>query len=180
VLCECGKNHRTPYCRHCKNEFVDDINPDTWECIDSAVCAGILARRRENNELWQMLQRCLSAGALARKAARELPVVDPREDALLEAADTPTEDLDEYVGLQPRKRKPGRPRKDAPVPTGKCECGCAGKTKGGRFLPGHDAKLGAALVRQVKSGEADAYAELKRRGWLKKLPAALRAEWDGK
>ena len=36
-----------------------------------------------------------------------------------------------------RKAKPARP----------CECGCAQPTKGGRFLPGHDARLHAWTLR---------------------------------
>lgn len=49
------------------------------------------------------------------------------------------------------KRGPGRPRKAAtPAVAGRavkkpkgqlCECGCGGMTKGGKFIPGHDAKL---------------------------------------
>jgi hypothetical protein len=30
-----------------------------------------------------------------------------------------------------------------------CACGCGGETKGGRFLPGHDQKLRAAIEREV-------------------------------
>lgn len=26
-----------------------------------------------------------------------------------------------------------------------CDCGCGGKTKGGKFLPGHDQKLRSAI-----------------------------------
>lgn len=39
----------------------------------------------------------------------------------------------------PRTRKPKTPKD--------CECGCGGQTKGGRFVPGHDARLHGWAVR---------------------------------
>lgn len=47
----------------------------------------------------------------------------------------------------PLREAPSRPSKGA------CVCGCSGTTKGGRFLPGHDARLHGALKRVLK-GEA--------------------------
>ncbi len=38
------------------------------------------------------------------------------------------------------------PRKIKPKP---CLCGCGDMTKGGKFLPGHDAKLYGAIVEAV-------------------------------
>jgi len=38
------------------------------------------------------------------------------------------------------------PRKIRPKP---CACGCGSTTKGGNFLPGHDAKLLSAIVDKV-------------------------------
>lgn len=35
-----------------------------------------------------------------------------------------------------------------------CGCGCGGKTKGGKFLPGHDMKLKSALITSIKEGKA--------------------------
>lgn len=182
-FCECGKDHRTPYCHACKNERIDEVDPESWSCLDGDVCAGRIEARRRNNELWQMLQRCKSVSALARKAKREqtalaLVLRDPLADEDIEQRN-PEVDLllNGYTEAKPRKQKP----KAAPRPTsGTCECGCTGKTKGGRFLPGHDAKLASALKSGVQNGDTVAYTEMKRRGWLGKLPAALRAEWEGK
>jgi hypothetical protein len=43
------------------------------------------------------------------------------------------------------------PRKSrAPRP---CLCSCGGTTKGGAFLPGHDARLRSELVAQIKKGD---------------------------
>ena len=50
-----------------------------------------------------------------------------------------------------------------------CECGCGGKTSGGLWVPGHDAKHKSrlfALVRGTDPMQAElARAELGRRGW---------------
>ena len=35
----------------------------------------------------------------------------------------------------------------------RCMCSCGGMTKGGRFLPGHDAILRSELVAQIKKGD---------------------------
>ena len=49
-----------------------------------------------------------------------------------------------------------------------CACGCGGMTKGGRFLPGHDAKHKGNLIRTVREkgpGALAAGQELVKRGW---------------
>lgn len=65
-----------------------------------------------------------------------------------------------------------------------CHCGCGGRTKGGLFVPGHDAKLKSALMRKVfmatVSGDDEtrdsARLELTLRGWEKFYPAFARNE----
>lgn len=49
-----------------------------------------------------------------------------------------------------------------------CECGCGGVTKGGKFQPGHDAKLKSSLLRRAAGGDETAQEELRRRRWEKK------------
>lgn len=50
-----------------------------------------------------------------------------------------------------------------------CECGCGGQPKGGRFLPGHDAKLMSRLRRESKSEDTNvrenALLQLRARRW---------------
>ena len=53
----------------------------------------------------------------------------------------------------------------------KCECGCEATTKGGRFLPGHDAKLKAALIKEALGGSKRAVTKLEKLGWKKFLDA---------
>lgn len=49
-----------------------------------------------------------------------------------------------------------------------CECGCGGMTRGGRFIPGHDAKLKSVLLRRAADGDTAARDDLRRRGWERK------------
>jgi hypothetical protein len=62
-----------------------------------------------------------------------------------------------------------------------CQCGCGFRTKGGRYLPGHDAKHKGALMRVLyynegfEAGEV-AKLELQLRGWLKFYPAFAKNE----
>ena len=53
-----------------------------------------------------------------------------------------------------------------------CECGCDGTTKGGRFLPGHDAKLKKHLIGLALSGKKRAANRLEQLGWIKHLAIA--------
>ncbi len=58
------------------------------------------------------------------------------------------------------------PKKDAPQvradteldKTGipRCECGCGGATRGGRFQPGHDARLKSQILRAIRNADAPA------------------------
>lgn len=59
---------------------------------------------------------------------------------------------------------------DTPTKT-ECECGCGGATKGGRFLPGHDAKLKKALTEAALTGSKRAETKLEKLGWSKFLDA---------
>lgn len=177
--CECtGQGHpQFPYCTECKNDHPDEINSETWRCFDQHVCAGRLKARRDNSELWQMLQRVKSRSALARRAKRMgfedlLAGIDPFEDEKIDRVQGYLDRLEDAKRTSKPKgsfRKPSPPKPK----TGKCEC-CGESTRGGRFLPGHDAKLASALKIRVKAGDAEAYEELKRRNWLGKLPAKYR------
>ncbi len=52
-----------------------------------------------------------------------------------------------------------------------CECGCEKETRGGRFLPGHDAKLKYSLIESAIKGGKRAEAKLEKLGWTKHLEA---------
>jgi hypothetical protein len=46
-----------------------------------------------------------------------------------------------------------------------CDCGCNGTTKGGRFLPGHDASLKSKLLKRLDAGDHEAQEILIENGW---------------
>lgn len=69
------------------------------------------------------------------------------------------------------KTAKARTKKTAPkTKAQKCSDGCGGMTKGGRFLPGHDAKLKSRLIGSAASGSAKAVDELKKLGWERYIP----------
>ena len=55
------------------------------------------------------------------------------------------------------------PRDQAEVPI--CMCGCEQPTRGGEFLPGHDARLKSRLLSAARGGDVQARAKLLERGW---------------
>lgn len=46
-----------------------------------------------------------------------------------------------------------------------CMCGCGEITKGGRFLPGHDARLKSQLLTEAREGNEGAVQRLEELGW---------------
>lgn len=131
-------------CLTCGNQFAQDVNPRTWECLDALTCLGRIDLRKRNNRVWRMIQECKSAAANARRQQRV-----ERMRMQLE------------VGYEPEDKPANR----VPRPTtGSCEC-CGVPTRGGRFSPGHDARLKSKLKKRSKSGDKTAYKELVERGW---------------
>lgn len=64
------------------------------------------------------------------------------------------------------KKSGGKPRvARKPKEPAKCECGCGKLTKGGHFLPGHDARLKSRLKKSAADGNEAAKAELRKRRW---------------
>lgn len=53
-----------------------------------------------------------------------------------------------------------------------CLCGCGGTTKGGSFLPGHDAKYKSQLIKEAMAGNEEAEQTLADRDWAKFLDKA--------
>ena len=56
-----------------------------------------------------------------------------------------------------------------------CICECGGQTKGGEFLPGHDARYKSALLkRYIENDDSEALMILTRRKWTKFIEASKR------
>lgn len=173
-LCEEPGHPSFPYCTVCKHAEVDEVDPDRWVCLDPHGCAARVQIRRENSRVWQEIQRAKSHAALKRKAERL-----NRAQLIAEVAADQDEVIDRLHGIldQLGSAKTGGPKKVSgrrPKGPGACEC-CGEPTRGGRFLPGHDARLASALVARIRSGgDSEAYEEMVRRGWEKKIPPALK------
>lgn len=70
------------------------------------------------------------------------------------------------VTLSPRVARPQElTRQESRRTPRLCLCGCGGMTRGGRFLPGHDAKLKGRLLRRLADGDEAAMDELTALGW---------------
>lgn len=67
------------------------------------------------------------------------------------------------------------PREPAKPKTGTCKCGCDGATKGGNFLPGHDARLVSKTVESVITKSA---TEAQGRKVMAPFSDALKAKFE--
>lgn len=159
LLCACTNPDclRPPRCLVCNLTEPDEVDQRRWRCLDRSACAVRVELRKQNNYLWQKLQACRVSGVNARRARRELA-----ERLKAEIGD----EMDEFERPleEDQNRRRTQKRTASPRP---CDCGCSGVTRGGLFLPGHDAKLKSSLHKDTAAGDESARAELERRGWLK-------------
>lgn len=145
MRCYCDRCVPQVRCLDCNNQFEDDVNPRTWSCRDQYGCRSRIEMRLKNDRLWQLIQACKSSGANERKQKR------------LDA-----ERIKAQVGGEPEDRVAVR----TPRPTrGECEC-CGVPTKGGKFAPGHDARMKSRLKAASNQGDKEAYRQLVERGWI--------------
>lgn len=71
------------------------------------------------------------------------------------------------------KQRKKQEKKEQARANGKpCGCGCGGKTGGGRYLPGHDAKHKSQLVKSAISGNSESERTLELLGWTSFLTKA--------
>ena len=149
VKCYCCE--REPYCIDCKS--ADDVNTETWSCLDQAACALRVRARLEMNPLHRQLQECRTESA---EKARRIRL---QAEAIRAGLSLDPDEIDDEFD-RPLEKKPRTPRPSV----GACEC-CGEPTKGGKFLPGHDAKMKSRLRAAAKQGDLGAQAELEQRGW---------------
>lgn len=146
VKCYCCS--REPYCVDCR--ATEDVSAVDWACLDRLACASRVADRLATNPLHQQLQACRSESA---ERARRIRLA---AEAIKRGV--PADEIDEFE--RPEEKKPRPPR----LSVGVCEC-CGEATRGGRFLPGHDARLKSKLRAAAKTGDVEAATELESRGW---------------
>lgn len=140
LLCSCGVpdfgHPPRPRCLDCHEERIAELDTAKWVCVDQYGCAARVQARKDASPLYQMLIRCRVSAVNTRR----------RQRALSEAirAVLPIDEDAEYVVV--RTRTPAKPK------VGQCLC-CGEATRGGRFLPGHDAKYKGATLRAARAGD---------------------------
>lgn len=152
AICPCGCKPN-PMCVVCKR--TDDVDPNTWRCIDLDGCEARMEAKRANDPV--MIQiREIVANAHAQVAETRAGRVR------WSSAD----------GGEPKAKKTPKPVPALPG-KGRCECGCGGPT-GSRFVVGHDMRLKSSLKKAWLDGDVEAGAELAARGgaWAKLAPGA--------
>lgn len=119
-----------PRCRECgAREPMVELGPDLT-CTDRAACALAIEARLSNDPLHQLIVECRTAKMENGEWVERPRRATPRERAAAKAE---------------RVARRSRP----------CTCGCLGTTKGGAFLPGHDARYVSTLVAAVREGGLD-------------------------
>lgn len=143
---EPGEHPAAPRCRDCGSR-ESMLAPDLT-CLDSADCLLRVARRLEADPTHQLIQECLTT-----REVNGQTVDRPRRPSRADRAKAKAEKVAKVARA--------------------CECGCGGMTKGGAFLPGHDARLLSGLVRMVRSGELPRYEAADRLAGFPALQAKL-------
>jgi hypothetical protein len=145
ILCHCPDCPHPTRCLECGHATPDELDLDYWACQDKAECNDRVRTRKADSPMVRMLQQCRSDAAIARRQSRQV-VADVRAQ---------TWDEDEVpTHIDPK-----------PV-SGLCGC-CGQPTKGGRFLPGHDARLKSRLRDASRRGDPEATQQLVDRGWYR-------------
>lgn len=170
--CQCDCHVEHPTCRDCGARDVEVTLEGT--CVDVDGCQTTQTIRTASNPVHRTIREALThaeqqaaikAEADRARRAREVKVtVDP--------------ETGEATVKQPVAKAPRTPK--APPTPQRCHCGCAGMTKGGKFVAGHDARLKGMLVRAArqtppetgkpatKAQAVNAMAELIARNWPRK------------
>jgi hypothetical protein len=183
--CDCPC-HADPRCSRCGTAGAD---PTTRRCGDPSACNDTVRARQDANPAHHQLVGVLAEATALQAAQRKLR----RDEAAQIRAETSQVDGDQArphydptEATMSTPEKPARKQVSAatarkPKPGLRCRCGCGGTTRGGQFLPGHDARLKAALVGMAKqtghSDQRSAAAELVARGWTKNYTPTQQA-WD--
>lgn len=129
IYCPCqddshDEETEIPKCRLCGR--TDQSVTEQLVCADAADCALSIEQRLANDPIHQLIVACrttrIENGEVVERNRRPTPV----EKAAAKAK---------------REQAKARP----------CTCGCEGTTKGGAFLPGHDARFVSIQVQAVQA-----------------------------
>lgn len=173
LRCACKVHPPVIRCLECGNTNPDELTG--WACSNPSDCRDAIAARSAANPLRKELELVKQLGGEARRRALAERLQAQIRVAVRESG------IDEQIGhdvaadLDPdRPRKPRAPRKprEPRATEGICICGCEGPTRGGRFQPGHDARLKSALKKAIKGGDESARTRMIELGWEKFIPVA--------
>lgn len=138
TLCACPHHNGETRCLICGTVVgQDEFDADFRVCLDAEACADVLHQKAIASAHTPVARMIREVKAQARGLDPDAPAKPKREKT------------------DPAQRRQGRP----------CECGCGLLTGGGKFRPGHDAKLKAALRGGTRTSHT--YGELLARGWDK-------------
>lgn len=164
-ICPCPADHqrKRPFCRRCKHET--EINPEKWLCIDVSACAARVEKRLAADPLIQSIRSAQAKAEATKLKEREMA----RGRRAIET-DVRAEVEGAVAAHQARRRPAHAPRKSAFTKLEAprySECLCCGQpTKGGRFIPGHDARLIGQIIRNTSP--ATDLAPAKAADWMRK------------
>lgn len=130
LICDCtspGCGGQLLRCFECHTEEQELIDPNNWVCWDKPDCHERVERRLDSSPLVQEIRELRSAAMAKIQADRAVKAARTNEGA---------------TAVEGKSRIPREPAKPK---VGAC-LHCGGTTKGGNFLPGHDAAYVSTLV----------------------------------
>lgn len=168
IVCKCC-TPKHGMCTTCGHREKGEVDPITWYCLDRYACSARVQARMTASPVHRMLQDVRLDAAAKR---RRLRIEAGRIQSGIDPSDPSEADSFEVRG-NGKPRKPSRPK------SGSCLC-CDEATKGGRFLPGHDAKMVSRLLADIDSNESvlsvQAWSRVVELGWEKKPAFQKRAQ----
>lgn len=169
LVCSCATHPARERCLECGNTRAEELS--NWACANPSDCADAIAARSAANPLRKELETVRLMGGEARRRALAERLQRDIRAAVAESGIDAQIGYDVAADLN-RPRPPRKPRTARPT-SGVCICGCEGKTKGGRFQPGHDARLKSQLRQAAGNGDTGATRRMIELGWEKFLPKSV-------
>lgn len=125
--CPCDSTEHTETlvrCRNCGTRNPLGASTDKGTCTDTEGCATMAAVRQENDPTFQLVRECQTTVIVSGEVKERPRRAKPEERAKAKVA-----------------------RQEAKARA--CVCNCGGTTKGGLFLPGHDARYVSQLAKGI-------------------------------
>ncbi len=139
--CRCGCERSTQVkCTDCNSRDPQEVNPETWKCIDRDGCAARIETALNANPTVVKIRQ-IQASSRERIAAERADLREKKATHALRVVATSGDEQPPAPTPAPRSTRVRAPKSPRP-----CTCGCGATTKGGLFQPGHDSKYLSQLV----------------------------------